>query len=335
MVFLKTLTAEYLRLLGITTKEKDPRILDINEAPTKEETANGFETVDETKKTGGFRGDIAVQMSGRLSKIHPCQVLHFKMDAQKLKEIANKQGGTVTAYILSKMFLAGKIATEKLDGKYIIQLPVDLRKFYPHKTLLNFSMHCSVGLDISQINQNANFVKDITEQIKAKAAKLPMDEMANSTKKMVKSLALFPLFIKLSGVKLVYHFLASAIFSNILSSLGVITMPKELSDHIESMDFFLGNSSIHRTSCTLLTFGNTATFSISKNTTDPTFEERIYDLLREDGLEVKVERSPIYGKWNNLSNGKKVLTKKTPSNDRLSLGFYRRRFYKHHNECMA
>jgi NRPS condensation-like uncharacterized protein len=295
MIFLKTLVAEYLRLLGINSKTNDPQILDINTAPTEEELQNGFAKVDKTSKTSGFMDKPVLQMSGKLSRIRPCQVIHFKMDASKLKQTANAAGGTVTAYILSKMFLAGQFATENLNGAHNIELPVNMRKYYPLKTLLNFSMYCGIKMDITSIKDTPELVKNIAEQIKTKSAKSPMDEMANSAHRMVKLIAAVPLFIKSPIVKIVYHFLGDTIFTNTLSNLGIITMPPEFTEYIDSMDFVLGTAPIHRISCTLITFGDIATFTISKNTADPAFEEQFYKLLKADGMNIKIERSPLYG----------------------------------------
>ncbi len=298
--FLKTLVTEYFRLLGIESKGKTNGVLDINEAPIKEETENAFSIIKKdksntcNKKASILKGDIALQMSGKLSKLCPCQVLHFKMDATKLKELANKKGATVTAYMLSKMFLAGQFATEALDGDYITQVLVDLRKYYPHKSLLNFSLFCNAKINKADIKDDDNLIANITEQLKSKASKAAMTDLACSTSKFISSIALFPLFMKIPVTKIGYSILANAAYSNVLSSVGVITMPPELMPHIENISFILGNALIQRTSCTLLTFNNIATFSISKNTTDPTFEEQLYRLLQKEGLDVQIERSPLY-----------------------------------------
>ena len=71
-------------------------------------------------------------------------------------------------------------------------------------------------------------------------------------------------------------------------------MPKEYSEHILSMDFVLGTAPNNRAICGLVTYNNVTTLSISKMTKDPTFEEKYYELLCEDGLEVEVEGSVVY-----------------------------------------
>ena len=68
----------------------------------------------------------------------------------------------------------------------------------------------------------------------------------------------------------------------------------EISKHIESMDFILGTAITNRAGCSVVTFDNITTFSIAKMTVDPSFEEKMYDLLQADGVEVIVEGSENY-----------------------------------------
>ena len=60
------------------------------------------------------------------------------------------------------------------------------------------------------------------------------------------------------------------------------------------MDFALGTSFFNRASCGAITVNDVTTLSISKHTLDPSFEERMYELLLEDGIEVSVEGSGFY-----------------------------------------
>ena len=89
-------------------------------------------------------------------------------------------------------------------------------------------------------------------------------------------------------MKIVYGFLGDKIFSNTLSNLGVIKLPEELSSKIESMDFILGIGITNRAGCSVVTINNITTFSISKMTVDPTFEEKLYELLENDNILAKI-----------------------------------------------
>lgn len=293
MIFLKTLTAEYLRLLGVSIPAWDG-LADVGAAPDARETANDFRLAEATEKTAGFVDRSAVQMSGRLSAIRPCRILHFNLDANRLRTVARAKNATVTAYVLALMFLAQKGATDEPAGEACVQVPVNMRKFYPSVTLRNFSLYCGVRLPLKEITDLDSTLPAVSSQLKQKTAKDAMNEMMSATLRMVRSLRLVPLFVKRPAARIVYGFLGDKIFSNTLSNLGVVTMPPGMAERIDHLDFVLGTVKTNRAACTLLTFQNTATFTIAKLTADPSFEEALYRLLLRDGLEPRVEGSELY-----------------------------------------
>lgn len=292
LTFLRVLAAEYLRLTGVKA-ENDGTLLNINDSPSPEEISNEFPRV-ERSESGGFLDKPATQMSGILSKTKPCRVIHFKMDTDSLKAAAAKHNTSVTSLMLSIMFLAGKSATEELHGELSIQVPVNMRKFYPSETVRNFSMYCTVRIPIEKIRNFADLTAEISRQLTEKGTKENMDKMANSAENLVHMLAYIPLAIKQPIAKRVYGFLSDTVFSNTLSNLGVVEMPAGYAEHIESMDFVLGPLITNRTACAMITFGNTSTFSVTKSTTDPTFEEVMYRYLLEEGIITEVEGSELY-----------------------------------------
>lgn len=121
-----------------------------------------------------------------------------------------------------------------------------------------------------------------------------MSDMLTATEKMVDMLKFVPLGIKQPAAKLAYGFLGDKIFSNTLSNLGVVTLPHPVCQQIDSFDFVLGTAITNRAGCAMITFENTATLSVTKMTTDPTFEEALFDLLRADQIDVKTEESGFY-----------------------------------------
>ncbi|MDD4125602.1 MAG: hypothetical protein PHW77_07770, partial [Eubacteriales bacterium] len=293
MVFLKTLTAEYLRLLGADIPVFDG-MLSINATPLPSETSNDFIKAEKAEKSSGLMEKSAVQMSGSLSKVKPCRILHFKLDAEKLIEFARSKGVTVTAYMLSLMFVAGKAATDGEIGSMNIQVPVNLRKFYDSDTLRNFSLYCGIRLPISEITSAGAVLPEIKKQLTEKATKSSMNCMVRASVGLVRALSWVPLFIKNPVARLVYGFLGEKTFTNTLSNIGVVTLPPEMARHIDSFDFVLGTGVTNRAYCSMVTFGNITTFSVSKLTTDPTFEEVMFRLLEEDGLTPVTEGSEVY-----------------------------------------
>ena len=293
MVFLKALIAEYIRLTGVKIEETGD-LWNINDVPNAKETRNEFARVPHSQNISGLINKRVLQMNGKLTKMKPNQVIHFKLVASKLKAKAQEYNTTVTIYMLSLLFLAIQAATDSLSGEVSVQVPVNMRKFYPSNTLRNFAMYCGIKFDIENIDDVDSLVKAIKEQLDEKANKEKMSEMVTSANKLVRSLRLIPLFIKLPIAKRLYGLLGDQAFTSTLSNLGVVKLPDEYNKHVLSMDFVLGTAPTNRAITGLVTFNNVTTFSVSKMTKDPTFEEKLYELFIKEGLEVEVEGSGVY-----------------------------------------
>jgi hypothetical protein len=294
LTFFKSLTAEYLRLCGIEAPLGD--IWDINDTPAREEFENAFVKVEKAKNSSGFVDKPAAQMNGRMTRRKPCRILHLKMDAAKLREVAKSYGATVTAYLLMQMFYACSASTDELSGDINIQLPINMRKFYPSKTVRNFSMYCGIRIPIEKIGNKEELLAEINAQLLQKAEKEKMREMITAAVNIVSSIRLIPLAIKQPIAKMIYGMLGEKIYTTTFSNLGVVNFPEEFMEHIDSMDFCLGAQVTNRLACTAITCAGVATFSVSKMTLDPTFEEKMYQLLLADGIEATVEGSDYYAR---------------------------------------
>ena len=292
MIFLKTLTAEYLRLLG-NDIPYDDSVWDVDAIPDPSEAENAFLRVERQDSASGFMGKLATQMSGKLTRLCPCQVIHFVIDTPKLRQKSKEYGGTVTSYLLCLMFLANKYATEEREGVVQIQVPINMRKYYDSKTVRNFSLYFSAALSLDEISTVEEMMPNITQQMQEKGTKECMDEMMYAAVLLVKSLQFVPVFLKKPVAEIVYGFLGDGIVSNTLSNLGVSTVPAEMEQFIDRFDFILGGGSVQRAGCSVISFGDKTVFSISKHTADPSFEERLLKLLTDAGIPVRVEGSEI------------------------------------------
>lgn len=293
VAFLRALVAEYLRLLGYEG-EADETLVDISDTPTKEEITNEFAYVEKPKSSSGFMDKMSLQMSGNLASTLPCRIIHLKMSTEALKAAAKKHNTTVTMYILAIMFIATKAASEHMSGDINIQLPVNMRKFYPSSTLRNFSMYTGIRLPIDEISTIDQLIPRISEQVLEKSSREAMSAMVAGTDKLVNSIKFIPLSIKNPVAKIIYGFLGEKVFTTTISNLGVITMPKGFAEHIQDMEFTLGASKTNKASCTTITYNGITTVTITKNTVSPIFEEKMCALLEKEGLAPTVEGSPLY-----------------------------------------
>ena len=293
VAFLRALVAEYLSLLGYEA-EPDETLIDISETPIKEETTNEFAHVEKPKNSTGFADKPALQMSGNHTSTLPCRVIHLKLDTDGIKAAAKRHNATVTAYTLALMFIAAKASTEQMTGDISIQLPVNMRKFYPSKTLRNFSMYTGIRIPVESITTIDELIPVIKAQIEEKTSKEAMSAMVSGTDKLVNGIKFIPIVIKSPVAKLIYGFIGEKVFTTTLSNLGVITMPRGFAEHIKDVEFTLGPSKTNKAMCGAITYNGTTVFTITKNTVSPVFEEKMYSLLAREGLNPKVEGSPNY-----------------------------------------
>ena len=293
MCFLKTLLAEYLRLLGVGCPCGDG-ILDVTKPPLTGENENACPAADRRGTGSGLTDRASLQLSGKLAPVRPCRILHFEMDAEKLREAAKSRNATVTAYLLGLLFLAGRRATEAMGGSFNIQVPVNMRKFYPSPTLRNFSMYCGIRLNLEQVTTLDDILPEIQRQLTEKASREAMTEMIHSSTRLVNSVRFVPLFIKAPIARLIYGFLGDKIFSNTLSNLGVVHLPPEMESRVDHLEFLLGTLVSNRAGCALVTCGGKAVLTIAKQTADPSLEEALCRLLDEDSVQYAVKGSVLY-----------------------------------------
>lgn len=294
MVFLKTLTAEYLRLTGKYIPFSDG-VLNIEDFPNKKEYSNDFEKFYKPGKSAGFIDTPAAQMSGSLTHNRPCQIIHFDMDSGSLLSAAHKKSVSVTALLTSVIFIATRSAMNSHEGNIHVQIPVNMRKFHSSETLRNFAMYCSIRLPVKDVINVDDILPSVSRQLRENASEDEMNKMLCATVKLVNSLKFVPLFIKKPVAGAVYGFLGDKVFTNTLSNLGIVKIPEEMSKYVEKFDFVLGTVVTNRTACSLVTLGEHAVLSIEKLTTDPSFEEKLYSELSNLGIKFDVSGSEYYG----------------------------------------
>ena len=291
-VFLRTLLKTYLRLLGENVPDSEG-MFNIREKPAPEEWRDDFTMGDECGESHGFADKPALQMRGMLPYEQPNRVLHYNFSTGELLKQAREKGVTVTTLLLGYIMLACRDAcpARRTRKKIQIQLPVNMRKFYPSSTLRNFSMYCGIRLHPDEITGLDNILPRISEQVKAGTAKEPLDQTMQLSRKLVRYLRFVPLIIKRPIAYFIYGALSDAVFTTTFSNLGAIDASPEMRAQVDKFDFVLGPPIQNRACCSLCSFGDRAVFTVTKNTQLTLFEDALYRYFCENGLEPYVEGS--------------------------------------------
>ncbi len=201
----------------------------------------------------------------------------------------------LTALLLAFMTEAAHAVSDESRGDISIQVPVNMRKFCPSKTLRNFSMYCSVRTPWAEAGEAERLLPDITRQLSERASETAMRGMLASTAEMVRLLGRVPLAVKRPAARIAYGFLGERAFTSTLSNLGAAKLPPEVEAHVEKLDFVLGTGERARAACAMVTLKGRALLSVTKLTDDKTFETRLLSLLEGAGVPVKLSGSMPYG----------------------------------------
>ena len=289
-IFMKTFLREYLRLLGCEAPLSEG-IFALDDEPNPCEWADDFPLADKHPSPEGFGDKTALQMRGLTSLEQPARVLHINLSVEALRRKAKEKGVTITVLLLGCIMLALKDAAEPHGGKkkLQIQLPVNMRKFYPSKTLRNFSMYCSIRLHPVEITGLDAILPKLSAQVCENASKASLDRTMTLSRKLVHYLRVIPLIVKRPIAYLIYGRLSDGVFTTTFSNLGAITLPEAMQPYVEKFDFVLGAPIKNRAVCSLCSYGDRAVFTIVKNTALPVFENALYGYLYRLGLAPYVE----------------------------------------------
>ena len=297
IIFLKTLTAEYLhQKYGVRVSATDG-VLGRLEEPREEELEDSFPKYAGTLQAG--RGSrTAWRVTGTPE---PDSFLHqtcFRLPVADVLEKAHSHGITLTAY-LSAVLMA---ALQRLQKEQVpnparrkpikLLIPVNLRKLFPSKTLRNFAMY-SVPELLPRLGEYSfeEICKIVHHFMGLEVTPKHMSMMiaTNVSSEDLLLVRLMPLFIKNFVMKMIFDAVGERKSCMSLSNLGAITVPEEMKPYIKRFDFILGPQATSPYNCGVLSYGDTLYVNFIRTIQQSDLERCFYQVLQEQGIPAQVE----------------------------------------------
>lgn len=297
LIFVKTLTAEYLyQKYGVKVPSGNG-ILDRLEEPRPGELEDSF-----LKYSGKYstpRNDPdAFRIKGEREVDGFRTNTTFVIDPEFVKNEAKKRGVTVTVYmsaILAEASQRIQVARVHNPAKYKpikIFVPVNLRKMFPSITMRNFILYAYVGFDprlgdyefddlcqifAAQMKQQMT-VKNMGAIIRTNVAS-ELNPLIMAVPLVIKNIIMKAVFLAVGEKKSCFSF----------SNLGLVNVPKEYSAYVKRMDFVLGSQADAPYNVSSLTYGGKMYLNVTRNASEPVLEREIYAVLKEKGVPHTVE----------------------------------------------
>lgn len=244
-------------------------------------------------------GKKAYVLKGNKIPLGAISAIHEIMDLEDLKRESKKQGATITQYLSAVLLYC--IYQEnyvKNKGKKPIKIciPVNLKKYFPSKTMSNFFSYITIeaqmkrdGLDTFE--KMLHFVK------KDFSKKLTEEEIIKTMSANVKIgnnpfIRPIPLVIKKAIVRLSYIEIrkyTTTTFSNI----GRIGMIGKYKDYIDYFLMLIAPEPVEKIKCSSCTFENKMVFTFTSILQDNCIEKRFYEFLKEKGIKIQIESNGV------------------------------------------
>lgn len=297
LIFLQTLVAEYLRLRYGAEIPRDERILDCAEPPKPEESEDSF-----ASHSGTFgqsrREPKAFHIHGTDELDGFVNIVSGTVTTGQLLEKAREKGVSVTEYLTAVLLLSidaiqrRRVMRVKHYRPVKVCVPVNLRKFFPSRTLRNFANYVNPGIDsrlgVYTFDEVLSYVHHFMA-MEATPKLLNVKITTNVQTQQNMLLRVMPLFIKNMAMKLVYSQVGDAVSSTCLSNLGVTSLPAEMARHVARMDFMLGPLASNRVCVAALSYDGALRINFTRTIEEPVLEKEFFTRLVKQGIHVKIE----------------------------------------------
>jgi len=297
LVFLKSLVAEYLELRHNIEIPNTHGILSRKERPKHYETEDSFlknaAPVKETRKdTDAWKIDGTPEEDGFVN------ITNFQISSEVIKKMAKEKHVTVNTFlaaVLMKAILRLELDTVHNPKKFMpvkVLIPINLRPIFNSRTLRNFALYTIPELDPHLGEYTLDEIINIVHhKVGLYANKKSMSKMIETNvsdeRKML--LRLVPLFIKNIVMKMVFNSVGEKKSCLSFSNLGVISLPENMEQHIERVDFILGPQAQAPYNCSAYTYRNTLNITFTRDIKEAKLESYFFRELQALGVEATVQ----------------------------------------------
>lgn len=296
MCLLQTVTATYLRLLGHNEIENGGFVLDINEVPDKGELEDAYMKYANAKVCPPRPGEKTYRVRGTKEPFYTLNIVGGIMSASEVMKVAKGYNATITEYLNAVLLYA--LLTKQEHDWHIrlrpvrIAMPVNLRRFFPSKTLRNFITMIYPGIDprlgdytfeeiVEQVHNYMRYY--INEKF------LRGDITTNAATQSNPFIRVVPLFIKDFVVRQFYTKVQDRNSSAGLTNMGALPVPESMKSYIERFDIYMGQPFSSRTNCAIISFEDTLTINFASSIIEADVERYFFRKLVQDGIHVKIE----------------------------------------------
>lgn len=177
-----------------------------------------------------------------------------------------------------------------------LEIPVNMRKFFPTRSNRNFSLFVLVTQDMRLGRRDFDEILSRTHhqlRIAHDARSISTQITRNVAGATSLAVRLVPLGIKDFFARILFRVYGDNTLSGFISNLGRIDLPPGVSPHVETWTLIPAPSKVTGTNASMLSWGNDLRIHFGGLAVRPELERLYFTKLRRLGLPVKMERRPM------------------------------------------
>ena len=297
--YLKSLLYTYFRLTGKQISS-DEGIISPESAILQEEMEDGYQRFFRKKIPPPGKLTKAWHLPYKLNEKPRLKVTSCEIALDKLLPIVKGHNVSVTEYIVSvylyslqKIYFEEKAKDIKQKrGVLRIEVPVNMRRRLPSRTMRNFSLFVLPEVDLRLGEYTfEEILKIVSYQLQTGADIKQIGRLLSQNVGHEKSplIRVLPLFIKSMAISTVYRRLGSTQCSGILTNLGSVKLPDEMADLIDSFELIPTPPNTHVRICAaMVSFRNQLHLNFCNISVSTHFEMHFIKHLTELGIPVRI-----------------------------------------------
>ncbi len=297
--FFKNLLVEYFRLRGVAPGGEDSDVYDLSAEPDPEE----YEDAYNRHFAGHFPhpepGKPAFQLDSPLLPRHRYRtitgVLPLAPALAKAKEYGVSLTELLVAVFLDALqgiwFDAPERARRRQRPFAAVEVPVNMRKFYPTKSNRNFSLFVLVTQDFRLGRREFREIVARTHhqmRIETDEASIARQISRNVSGSRHILVRLVPLFAKDVFARLLFSAMGENLVSGFISNLGAIGLPPGPAAHVRGFGFIPAPSRVTKTNASVVSWKDELFIGFGSLARSRELERRFFVRLRSLGLPVRV-----------------------------------------------
>ena len=282
--FLRVLTANYLKI-----KHNIKEIPVMDTASTTEKSDDSFEKYYKHARIHKkYIGKKSYKIVGIDYPENRIKIIEGLMSTSEVLRLAKKYNTTMTIFLTALLIDSiGKQMSEREKNRPVcITVPVNLRKYFPSKTIRNFFNTITVSYKFKDDYTFEDIIEIVSKQFKERLTKEALkDNMSDMVLlENIFVLRVVPRFFKDFVLKLSFE-LSRKMHTMTLSNIGIIEMPEVFEEYIDYFDVFASTDGIQACLCS---YKDKLMVSFTSHFINSEIEKNFFRALSDENIEISI-----------------------------------------------